>query len=89
MRRRRLRRYIERLQKLQGQALKRDDMLMNVGAARHAAGRDARLVQVTIPQGNPKAAKVSAKEPKADATKIDRPELARLLFKLDRAKLRC
>ena len=50
MRRRRLRRYIDRLQALQGQALKRDQLLMKLGAAKHAAGRAAHLVQVTLPK---------------------------------------
>lgn len=75
MRRKRLRRYVNRLQELQAQALTRDELLMKVGAARHAAGRAARLVQVTIPQGNAKASNASK-------------EIARLQFKLDRVKLR-
>jgi transposase len=48
MRRRRLRRYIDRLRQLQGQSLSRDQLLMKLGAARHEAGRAAHLVQVTI-----------------------------------------
>jgi hypothetical protein len=48
MRRRRLRRYIDRLRQLQGQSLSRDQLLMKLGAARHEAGRAAQLVQVTI-----------------------------------------
>jgi transposase len=88
MRRRRLRRYVDRLQELQGQLLARDELLMKIGAARQAAGRAARLVQVIIPQSNAKASKISAKKPKADAAKNARQELASLQFKLDRAKLR-
>jgi hypothetical protein len=52
MRRRRLRRYVDRLQALQGQTLRRDQMLMKLGAAQHEAGRAARLVQVTISQAD-------------------------------------
>ena len=50
MRRRRLRRYVDRLQALQGQALTCDQLLMKLGAAKHEAGRAAHLVKVTIPQ---------------------------------------
>lgn len=49
MRRRRLRRYVSRLQALQGQSLKRDELLMKVGAAKHDAGRAANLVKLTLP----------------------------------------
>lgn len=49
MRRRRLRRYVSRLQQLQGQALKRDELLMKIGAAKRDAGRAANLVQLTLP----------------------------------------
>jgi transposase len=49
MRRRRLRRYVDRLQVLQGQALTRDQLLMKLGAAKHEAGRAAHLVKVSIP----------------------------------------
>ena len=48
MRRKRLRRYVSRLQALQGQALTRDQLLMKLGAAKHDAGRAASLVKVTI-----------------------------------------
>ena len=48
MRRKRLRRYIDRLRELQGQALTRDELLMKFGAAKHEAGRAANLVEVTI-----------------------------------------
>jgi transposase len=52
MRRRRLRRYVDRLQALQEQTLTRDQLLMKLGAAKHAAGRAAHLVQVTLPQAS-------------------------------------
>lgn len=47
MRRKRLRRYIERLKALQSQSLTRDQLLMKLGAAKHDAGRVANLVKVT------------------------------------------
>jgi transposase len=50
MRRKRLRRYIERLKALQGQSLTRDQLLMKLGAAKHDAGRTARLVRVSWPK---------------------------------------
>jgi transposase len=65
MRRRRLRRYIDRLRELQGQTLSRDQLLMKLGAARHEAGRAAHLVQVTISE-------LGAATPKGQ----DRPEVA-------------
>ena len=53
MRRKRLRRYIERLKALQGQSLTRDQLLMKLGAAKHDAGRAANLVKVTWPKEAP------------------------------------
>jgi len=50
MRCRRLRRYLQRLQSLQTQALTRDQLLMKLGAAKHEAGRAAALVKVSIPK---------------------------------------
>jgi transposase len=50
MRRKRLRRYIERLKALQGQSLTRDQLLMKLGAAKHDAGRAANLVKVSWPK---------------------------------------
>jgi len=50
MRRKRLRRYIERLKALQAQSLTRDQLLMKLGAAKHDAGRAAGLVKVSIPK---------------------------------------
>lgn len=49
MRRRRLGRYVQRLHALQGQALRRDQLLMKLGAAKHAAGRAADLIKVQVP----------------------------------------
>ena len=87
MRRRRLRRYVDRLQALQGQTLTRDPLLMKLGAARHEAGRAARLVQVTIPKASAPTSKAAATTPKAGATK-DGTQAASLEFRLDRDKLR-
>jgi transposase len=50
MRRKRMRRYIERLKAIQGQSLTRDQLLMKLGAAKHDAGRSANLVKVSIPK---------------------------------------
>ena len=50
MRRKRLRRYIERLKALQTQNLTRDQLLMKLGAAKHDAGRAANLVKVSWPK---------------------------------------
>jgi transposase len=50
MRRKRLRRYIDRLKAIQGHSLTRDQLLMKLGAARHDAGRSANLVKVSIPK---------------------------------------
>jgi len=50
MRRKRLRRYLDRLTALQGQTLTRDQLLMKLGAARHDAGRTANLVRVSLPK---------------------------------------
>jgi transposase len=48
MRRKRLRRYLQRLQALQAQVLGRDQLLMKLGAARKEAGRAAAVVKVTV-----------------------------------------
>jgi len=56
MRRKRLRRYVDRLQALQRQNLTRDQLLMKLGAARHEAGRTANLIQVDIHKGDTRKA---------------------------------
>ncbi len=61
MRRKRLRRYVDRLQALQSQALTRDQVLMKLGAARHEAGRAANLVQLAIPKASAKTASLEFK----------------------------
>jgi transposase len=52
MRRKRLRRYVDRLQALQSQRLTRDQLLMKLGAAKHEAGRAASLIKIEIPKGS-------------------------------------
>jgi transposase len=49
MRRRRLGRYVERLQELQRQTLTRDELLMKVGAAKKDAGRAAGMITLHLP----------------------------------------
>jgi hypothetical protein len=49
MRRRRLKKYWNRLKEISGQKLDRDKLLMKVGAAKKEAGYAARLVDITIP----------------------------------------
>jgi transposase len=48
MRRKRLRRYLERLKALQAQKLTRDPLLMKLGAARKQAGRAAAVVTIIV-----------------------------------------
>ena len=52
IRRRRLRRYVNRLVVLQGQRLTRNALLMKLGAARHEAGRSAHLVTLDLTKEN-------------------------------------
>jgi len=61
MRRKRLRRYVDRLQALQGQRLTRDQLLMKLGAAKHEAGRASNLVSVTVPKSSSKTASLEFK----------------------------
>jgi hypothetical protein len=49
MRRRRLKRYWNRLKALSNQKLDRDRLLMKIGAARKVAGNAARLVELSLP----------------------------------------
>jgi len=49
MRRRRLKRYWNRLRELRGQKPQRDQLLMKIGAARKEAGNAARLVELSLP----------------------------------------
>ena len=69
MRRKRLRRYVDRLQALQTQLLTRDQLLMKLGAARHDAGRAANLVQVSIAKASSKT-KTASLEFRLDRAKL-------------------
>ena len=102
MRRKRLRRYVDRLKTLKDQTLTRDQLLMKLGAAKHEAGRAASLIKLTIanddvprpktkrksstPTPTPTAASTKASAPTATASAT--PAVAKLEFRLDRAKLR-
>ena len=74
MRRKRLRRYVDRLQALQGHALTRDQLLMKLGAAKHEAGRAANLVQVTIPKASAKTASLEFELDRAKLRQVRRRE---------------
>ena len=74
MRRKRLRRYVDRLQVLQGQVLTRDQLLMKLGAARHEAGRAAQVVQVTLPKASVKKASLEFRLDRARLRQVRRRE---------------
>ena len=74
MRRKRLRRYVDRLQALQAQVLTRDLLLMKLGAARHEAGRTASLVQLTIPKASTKTASLEFRLDRARLRQVRRRE---------------
>ena len=74
MRRKRLRRYVDRLQVLQGQVLTRDQLLIKLGAARHEAGRAAQLVQVTVPKASAKTASLELRLDRAKLRQVRRRE---------------
>ena len=74
MRRKRLRRYVDRLQAIQGQLLTRDQLLMKLGAARHEAGRAANLVQVTVPKSSAKTASLEFRLDRAKLRQVWRRE---------------
>lgn len=82
MRRKRLGRYIERLQALQGQSLTRDKLLMKLGAARHEAGRSAGAVMVSVPETSPDSSTASFE------FKLDRAKLRRMRRREGRYLLR-
>jgi len=74
MRRKRLRRYVDRLQALQSQALTRDQLLMKLGAAKHEAGRAAGLVHLTIPKASIRTASLEFKLDRAKLRQVRRRE---------------
>ena len=50
MRRRRLKKLWRRLHELRGQSLRRDELLLKLGAAKKEAGRTYHLVDIRLPQ---------------------------------------
>ena len=82
MRRKRFRRYLQRLQTLQAQQLSRDQLLMKLGAARKEAGRAAAVVKVTVAKAADTAATGSLE------FKLDRARLRRVRAREGRYLLR-
>jgi transposase len=82
MRRKRLRRYLERLKTLQAQVLSRDQLLMKLGAARKEAGRAAAVVKVTVAKAADTATTGSLE------FKLDRARLRRVRAREGRYLLR-
>lgn len=74
MRRKRLRRYVDRLHTLQGQTLTRDQLLMKLGAARHEAGRAANLIKVEIPKASATTASLQFELDRAKLRQVRRRE---------------
>jgi transposase len=74
MRRKRLRRYVDRLEALQAQVLTRDQLLMKLGAAKHEAGRAANLVTVTVPKSSAKTASLELRLDRAKLRQVRRRE---------------
>lgn len=74
MRRRRLRRYVDRLKALQGQSLTRDQLLMKLGAAKHDAGRAANLVKVSLPAASMTTASIDFRLDRAKLRQVRRRE---------------
>ena len=74
MRRKRLRRYVSRLQALQTQVLTRDQLLMKIGAAKRDAGRAANLVTLSIPKDSVTTASVEFKLDRAKLRQVRRRE---------------
>ena len=82
MRRRRLRRYVDRLKALQARTLTRDQLLMQLGAAKHQAGRAAQPVRVTLAKAAPATSTASFE------FKLDRRRLRRVRRREGRYLLR-
>ncbi|MDH5332100.1 MAG: IS1634 family transposase [Aquincola sp.] len=74
MRRKRLRRYVDRLQAIGAQSLTRDQLLMKLGAAKHEAGRAANLVTVTVPKSSAKTASLEFQLDRAKLRQVRRRE---------------
>jgi hypothetical protein len=84
MRRKRLSRYVQRLQALQGQTLTRDKLLMKLGAARHDAGRVASVIKVSVPEPAPASPGTTA----SFEFRLDRSTLRRIRRREGRYVLR-
>jgi hypothetical protein len=84
MRCKRLGRYVQRLKALQSQTLTRDKPLMELGAARHEAGRVASAIKVTVPQAAQGADQASA----SFEFRLDRATLRRIRRREERYVLR-
>jgi len=82
MRRKRLGRYVQRLQALQGHTLTRDKLLMKLGAARHDAGRVGAAIKITLPEQTQNSATASFE------FRLDRPTLRRIRRREGRYVLR-
>jgi len=82
MRRKRLGRYVQRLQALQGQTLTRDKLLMKLGAARQDAGRVGAAIKITLPEQTQNSATASFE------FRLDRPTLRRIRRREGRYVLR-
>lgn len=74
MRQRRLRRYVDRLQALQGQVLTRDQLLMKLGAAKQEAGRAANLVELAVPTAGTPSSSFSFRLDRAKLKQVRRRE---------------
>ncbi len=74
MRRRRLRRYVDRLQALQSQVLTRDQLLMKLGAAKQEAGRAANLIALTVPKAGTPSSSFSFRLDRAKLKQVRRRE---------------
>ncbi len=84
MRRRRLKKLVKRLQELQSQKPKRDDLLMKLGAAKKEAGRAYALVDITLPATTPRESKRTKTATQASSVTPTQS----FEFKLNRQKLR-
>lgn len=74
MRRRRLRRYVNRLTALQRQTLTRDQLLMKLGAAKHEAGRATPLIALSLPTAGTDTPALSFRLDRAKLRQVRRRE---------------
>ena len=75
MRRRQLKRLCQRLQELQGMELKRDELLMKLGAARQQSPSAWRFVEIKLPAGKRKKKKRKEQPTPSFAFKLRRDKL--------------